>query len=315
MSRRSDLPSPLPERPFSVAEARKLAVTDGRLRAADLTAPHWGVRTMGNARPGNDVERTVSLCREYLPRLRPGQFFSHSTAARLWGCPLPPGLGDTLHISSLPPSRAPRGRTVTGHQYGNRTSPASLRYGLPVSSPIASWLALAAMLPVDELVAAGDHLVLDPYQLDPSDLRPYSTIEQLRSALATFHGHGARAAASALPKIRVGAESRPESLLRLLLGRAGLPEPALNAEVRDVTGRWLARCDLVYPLYRTIVEYDGAGHLTNTRQYEKDITRIENLTAADFRVIRVRRYGLFDAPAETITRVERALRAGGWQCH
>jgi hypothetical protein len=181
-----------------------------------------------------------------------------------------------------------------------------------VSGPAATWLALAAVLPHDELVAAGDHLVLDPYQLDPADLRPYATIEQLNLALASFHGHGARSAASALPLIRRGAESRPESLLRLLLGRAGLPEPRLNIDVTDDAGRWLARCDLVYPRYRTVVEYDGDHHRANTRQYEKDMTRVENLTIAGLTVVRVRKYGLFSAPRETVERVKRALRVGGW---
>jgi hypothetical protein len=63
--------------------------------------------------------------------------------------------------------------------------------------------------------------------------------------------------------LRPGAESRPETLLRLLLGRAGLPEPEVNVDIRDDSGRFLGRADLVYPPWRTIVEYDGDQHRTS----------------------------------------------------
>ena len=43
-------------------------------------------------------------------------FFSHSTAALLWGLPLPPLPDDVIHVSVLAPSCAPEGRGVRGHQ-------------------------------------------------------------------------------------------------------------------------------------------------------------------------------------------------------
>ena len=101
---------------------------------------------------------------------------------------------------------------------------------------------------------AADHLVLEPYQLDPRDIGPFTSIEALRLALGGFHGRGARRAASALDLVRCGAEARPETLLRLLVQRARLPEPPPNREVRDNAGRWLGRADLVYPEFRTVVE-------------------------------------------------------------
>jgi len=238
-------------------------------------------------------------------------FFSHLTAARLWGCPLRAVSDEPLHVSATQPARAPRRRGVVGH-HADPASEIVTRGGFPTSDPIATWLAIASIVTLDELVVAADHLVLDPYQVDPRDIRPFTSIEALRPAVDRFHGRGARRAASALHLVRQGAESRPETLLRLLLQRAGLPEPQPNREVRDDTGRWLGRADLVYADFRTVVEYDGDQHRSSRAQYEKDIIRWERFIAADWRVVRVRAGGLFVTPEATVQRVRRALHSGGW---
>ena len=187
-----------------------------------------------------------------------------------------------------------------------------MRRDVPTSDPVSTWLAIASVVSLDELVVAADHLILDPYQLDPCDIRPYTSIKALVAAVQKFHGRGARRAASALDLVRQGAESRPETLLRLLLQRAGLPEPEPNREVRDDAGRWLGRADLVYAAFRTVVEYDGDQHRMNRAQYEKDIIRWEHFIAADWRVVKVRAGGLFATPEATVQRVRSALLAGGW---
>ncbi|MCU1405843.1 MAG: hypothetical protein JWQ43_2146, partial [Glaciihabitans sp.] len=60
-------------------------------------------------------------------------------------------------------------------------------------------------------------------------------------------------------------------------------------DVRSAEGLWLGRADLVYPRWRTIVEYDGDQHRADTRQYEKDITRMETFADQGWNVVRVRR--------------------------
>lgn len=45
------------------------------------------------------------------------QFFSHTTAANLWGIPLPPWIGQTpLHVSSPFGRREPREAAIAGHR-------------------------------------------------------------------------------------------------------------------------------------------------------------------------------------------------------
>lgn len=316
MPKRVDLPPNLLGRPFAVNEARDAEVGEGRLRGRDLARPFHGIRApVSDPREGNDRVALLRHCRAYAPLLRPGQFFSHLTAARLWNCPLPFEFtaGEPLHVSTLAPARAPRSRGIVGHQLPGDRAETTRRHGLPIVDASSTWCQLASMLPLDDLVAVGDALVLDPLVLDPLDLRPYLTLEQLRDRSANWHGHGCRAAQSALLLIRGGAESRPESLLRLLIARSALPEPEVNVDVTDTAGRVLGRGDLVYRRWRTVVEYDGDEHRTSSRQYDRDITRIENFAHAEWRVVRVRKRGLFGTPQATIARIERVLRAAGWR--
>jgi hypothetical protein len=316
MPRRVPLPAEA-RNPLLYRDARALGVGEGRLRGRDLERPFYGVRSaVDHAREPklSDLSRTLRACRQFAPLLTPDRFFSHDTAAVLWGCPLPDRMAEPLiSVSALAPHNAPRGVGVSGHRSNDQGLRMRIRYGFPVSDPASTWLALAESLPLDELVAVGDHLVLDPAVLDPCDPRPYVTIHELAEAARRFHGRGARKTALALQLVRVGAESRPETLLRLLLLRAQLPEPELNVDVTSVAGRVLGRGDLVWRAWRTVVEYDGDQHRTNDIQYDRDITRIESFVREAWHVVRIRKRGLFVTQNDTIVRVQRALRAGGWR--
>lgn len=326
MPRLVPLPPELSGRAFSVADAADAGLTKGRLRSRDLVSPFYGVRAPAPESPAprqrpafsGDTVPDVALldrCHAFAMRLKPGEYFSHLTAARLWGVPLPVPftLDEPLHVSCFAPQRPPRTRGVVGHQLPQLADAVARRFGVPVADAASTWVQLAALLPSAELVVAGDHLVLDPHQLDPSDPRPFVGIVELAERLARFTGRGKRAATQSLSRVRVGAESRPETLLRLLLIDAGLPEPLLNQILRDSSGRFLGRVDLVYPAWRIVVEYDGDQHRTDTTQYERDGTRIDGLRRAGWTVIRVRKHGLFVRPEATVARVRTALREAGWR--
>jgi very-short-patch-repair endonuclease len=181
-----------------------------------------------------------------------------------------------------------------------------------VGDPASVWVGLATSLDLDDLVAAADHLVLDPYRLDPYDVRPYCSIAELGSALRGVRVHGGAAARRALRLVRQGAESRPETLLRLLLRRAKLPEPELARNLHDASGNWLARVDLYFSEYRVVVEYDGEQHRNDRRQYLRDEGRIDALIAADYSVVKIRSDHLFQRPDIGVARVTSALRNRGW---
>ena len=187
------------------------------------------------------------------------------------------------------------------------------RFDFAVADAASTWCQLAEMLGHDDLVAAGDHLVLSPGVQDPGDMRPYVSLADLTDRVAALSGRGVRAARRAIASVRVGAESRPETLVRLALIRAGLPEPELNVDIRASDSSFIGRCDMVYRRWRVIVEYDGDQHRTDTAQYEKDIGRIDRLIAAGWIVVRIRMRGLHSGAAESVSRVEAALRSRGWR--
>ena len=312
MRRRLPLPNSLARRPFAVSDALREGISERRLRDPELARPFRGTRAVPQSFPAPETRAAreqrllLSACAAYALRLRAGEHFSHQTAARLWGCPLPTWFSSepALHVAIS--GRAARGTGVVGH---HTARPAVVeRHGLPVSDPASTWIALASVLPLDDLVAAGDHLILDPRVLDPRDLRPYLRIDELESRLRSFHGRGARSAKAALPLLRQGAESRPETLVRLLLVRAGYPEPVLQAPITDDRGKLLGYADLYWPEFKIVVEYDGQHHRTDDAAYDRDITRIDDFIAAGNIVVRIRKRGLFTAPAGEVARVERAFR-------
>jgi G:T-mismatch repair DNA endonuclease (very short patch repair protein) len=79
------------------------------------------------------------------------------------------------------------------------------------------------------------------------------------------------------------AESPPETRLRLLMLRAGLPAPVAQFRVFDDDGL-IGRVDFAFPELRLAVEYEGAWH--GERQHVgRDRRRLNRLRAAGWRVV------------------------------
>jgi hypothetical protein len=308
---RKPLPSHLFVRPFTVPTGRASGLGRSRMLGSDLDRPFYGVRV----RSGGELS-AYQLCRAYSVTMADGAFFSHLTAARIWHVPLPTDFAaaEGVHVGTLAPRRAPRGRGVHGHQLTDPSALIVRRFGFPVVDPATMWCQLSSFLGLDDLVAAADHLVLTPrYVADSSDPRPWVGLDDLQTRVELFRGRGSRLLRTAIAQVRDGAESRPESILRLLIVRGGMPEPELNVDVFDAGGRFLGRADQLFREFRVIVEYDGDQHRTDSEQYDKDITRIDDFTAAGWTVVRVRKRGVFHDPDAGVNRVEAALRRAGWR--
>lgn len=235
-------------------------------------------------------------------RMTPDQYFSHTTAAVLLGLRMPEGFRDPeLHVTSVRPHRAPRLDGVAGHESG----PASLVTvdGMPVENPLGTWIRLAASLSLDELIVMGDGLV--------RRTRPLATMEHLGRAVAGYPGRGIRTLRAAFSQVRPGTDSARETHLRLIVIRAGYPEPEVNGIIRNSHGAEIARGDLVFRQYRSILEYEGRQHSEDPRQFAIDISRLDDLMDERWRVIRVDRY-LMARRATLLDKIERALRHGGW---
>jgi very-short-patch-repair endonuclease len=290
--------TPLPEwaeDPFRAKDAAARGVRKGRLRGHDLSVPYRGVRVRGVV-----AHTVLERCRAYSAIMAPGQFFSHQTAARIHGIPVPGREDDEpLHVCVYRPDRAPRMAGVIGHHTDVNTIDTVMREGWFVTAPAHTLLQLAGGLSVDQLVVAGDAIV--------RRRDPMGTLEELAALLPRAGGmRGVARLREAIALVQVGSESPMETKLRLILARGGLPEPELNTDIHDRYGRFLARGDLVYREQRVIVEYDGDQHRTDQRQYERDVDRLESLAAEGWRVIRVLRHHL-DYPESVVRRVRAAL--------
>lgn len=84
--RPAPLPRPLLSRAFTAADALRLGVPPRRLRGTDLLHPTHGVHSTAAPSALHEWAAMVQLA---LPE---DALFSHVTAARLWGLPLPSGM-------------------------------------------------------------------------------------------------------------------------------------------------------------------------------------------------------------------------------
>ncbi|MHC5796803.1 hypothetical protein ACVXZ4_11650 [Lacisediminihabitans sp. FW035] len=284
------------------------SLTRGRLRGADVAHPFHGVSSFGL-----DLGTIVGLCRSYEPRLKPGEFFSHLTAAALWGIPLPhTPRAQSLHVSSRGSVSRPRTRAVVGHRL--TLADFEMIGGLPVTDPETTWCQLAVYLSKEDLVAAGDFLVSGTRLPGGARTEPLSSILLLEAAVKRRRGcRGATKLAWAVPRLRIGVDSRPESLTRLVLVAAGIPEPAINAPTLVDEGRRTLHADLTWEEWKVVLEYEGDDHRTNARTFRNDIERRELFESAGRRYIRVTADDLFLRPGMLTARVMRILRDRGWR--
>ncbi|WP_285116324.1 DUF559 domain-containing protein [Leifsonia sp. fls2-241-R2A-40a] len=239
-----------------------------------------------------------ALCRAYLPLMPEDAFFSHQTAAALLGIPLPADVAHAaLHVSVAFPRTPPRGRGVVGHSLGTVLGGAF--NGLPVCTPEQVWCQLSGVFAPADLVAAGDHLV-------GSRSRP-PLVELARLADAAGHMRrtkGAMARTWALSRIRFGADSRPETLLRLLLEELGFDDIEVNRPVVVDGGRLTLHPDLIIREAQLAFEYEGDGHRVDRRQWSADIRRRELLEARGWRVVRVTADDLFHNRDAFVSRLD-----------
>ncbi|GIG24108.1 hypothetical protein [Cellulomonas denverensis] len=283
---------------FTVAQGRARGVGAARLRV--LRRPIRGVRATGAPPMPDDV---AARCRELRPVLPRSAVFSHATAIALLGVDRPEGLSrpEAIHIQVTTAGQRPHRSGVVAHTGLPSRSPVMLRHGLPVIMPEALWLQLAGELTVDELVVLGDALIRRRAAL--SSVRELSRAAERMPA----RSRGRRRALEALPLLRAGTDSCPESRLRLLIVRAGLGCPEVNRPVFDRMGRFVARPDLSYSNARIAIEYDGDLHRTDRRTWRRDVARRRAVESLGWRMLTCTADDL-RAPAEFLTQLRAALR-------
>jgi len=168
-------------------------------------------------------------------------------------------------------------------------------------APEQAWVRASLTLPFVERVIAADWLL----RLGRTSL------PALRTYVDGSHEHGVRRARRTLRYVRERVDSPRETILRLMLVFARLPEPEPNLWVGNDTDP-LARSDLVYLTYKVVVEYDGQHHWLDQRQRERDIERREALERAGWTMVVVTAEGI-TRPREVVRRVHAALCERGYR--
>ncbi len=100
-------------------------------------------------------------------------------------------------------------------------------------------------------------------------------------------------------------DSPQETLLRVALVDAGIPEPQVQVAVRTAAG--VRHADLGWPEQRVLLEYQGDEHRSSRRRWLEDLTRVQLLEDAGYRVILVGSADLDDGAGALAARIRRAL--------
>ncbi len=226
---------------------------------------------------------------------------SHRTAAALWGLWIAPF--DGIEVTSPAGDRGSRyttsvqRRSIVAHRRLVAPHHVTSHCGLPVTTLARTWLDLAPLGDIHDLVAAGD-----------SALRAGASVAELETLVAEAHRlRGLVRARVAVTVLDERSRSRPESRIRSALVLAGLPRPRVNEPVHDEQHGWVAEPDLHYREARLALEYNGADH-AGVDQMRKDATRLLDLQRAGWEVRTYTAVQAFRRVDEVVTDVQRLLR-------
>jgi hypothetical protein len=278
--------------PFTRAAGLAAGLTPRELRTAKYRRIFQGVYIAA------DVRLTpLARVRAALLTVPSPSFASHASAARVDGVPIPV-LPDE-HVTVLR-QRDRRSRPGIVCHYA-RTARVRTVDGIRLSSAPQMFCELAALLPLVEVVVAGDWLVRNRRASRPA----------LVDAAAGRTGSGAALARVATRYVRASVDSPMETRLRMLLVLAGLPEPRINVPLRDPSGAVIRRYDLSYPSVKVAIEYDGREHIDREQQWEADLARREAGENEGWRILVVTSRGIYGEPERTLRRVHTLLRERG----
>lgn len=286
MPYRREIPDHLRTEAFRASDLDGAGLSRSALRRKDIAPVFHGVHSVGAI---TDLEQR---CAALSLLLGPHHAFSHVTAAIIWSIPLPVHLArdPALHVIAI----GARGRVRRPGVVGWEAEPgADVRtvHGLQVIAPADVWAQLAGMylrrgVPAFDLgwlVSVGDFL-LTGRRAHGGRTAPLCTRDELERALRRRTGkRGVKALVRALELVRVGADSPKESLLRVGLIEAGLPEPDIQVPVQTSAG--LRHSDLGYPAARLLLEYQGDHHRTDRKVWLDDLTRVQLFEDAGFHTI------------------------------
>lgn len=296
----------LARRSFTYSEGLAAGATRSQLRAKNLITPSREIRVPRGQR------------QELLDRVRPytalcaQSCISHVTAAQLHGIPLPWFEDEirTIHLTRPSHSSQPRRRNVIGHSSLLGPEEIASIDGVPVTTLTRTFLDLSALLSVDDLVAVADFLICEHERCFEPPKVALVPARKLESYIRDKrHLRGLGKARTALDLMRIGVDSPPETRLRLMLQRAGLPEFTTNYRLAGDPDVWP---DLACEEFKTSGEYEGEIHKTARKQLF-DRNRDERTAARGWLQVKVYSADMRRGDAHVVDMFKRALRQHGWR--
>jgi very-short-patch-repair endonuclease len=244
------------------------------------------------------LERDHELaCKAVALRLPPGVAIAGPSAAHLWGVDHAGGIRDPVHV--IAPTSV-----WLGPRHGVRVHRADVAAeeivrtgGVPRTTPLRTAWDVAAWCDPEAAVAIIDRmLALNVVTVDALD----GTVRRRRGERSS------RRAREAFALTDAGAQSPPESHVRVRLVLAGLPRPVTQHPVRVHGGR-VVHPDLAWPEFKVALEYDGQWH-DDPRQFHRDRDRLRWLTEVGWLVVPVT-----STSVDAVRTVREALRSRGWR--
>lgn len=280
-------------RPFTRADAVTAGVDPRILAGSRFRRIFHGVYISGAIPDDPFVRAAAALC--FHPD---NAYASHLSAARIYKLPVPAAGCEHVCVVSAEDRRHRAG--VLSHLAPVRPSVVKVR-GVKVSSALETFVALAEILDLVDVVAVGDAM---------TRLRLVTPAELEEKAKGTRGRHATKARRAA-SLVREGVDSPMETRLRLLIVLAGLPEPEVNYTLRDKQGNIVLRFDLSYPVWKLLIEYDGRQHAEDKTQWRRDLQRRELLDNEAWKLLVVTAEDIFKEPARTLSRIRAALKGRG----
>lgn len=271
-------------RPFSAGEARDSGVTWRQLRELVATGvlvhPIRGAYAM--ARLDDTLALRIAMLRLVVPAT---SVITDRTAAWLWGATTALAPNDHLRVPQVsvfsPPGHRLRNGLVEGGERGLALSDVAEVDGLCVTTALRTACDLGRLLHRDQAFAAMDALAA---------LRHFS-VERLVAEVVRFKGYrGVIQLRELAPRVDRGAQSQPESILRLRWYDEGLPRPECQVEVEAPSGSYFI--DIGNREHGIGAEYDG-GEFHGDDQREHDEFRRTWIEQQGWTLIVVRKENLF----------------------
>lgn len=282
------VPTELAGRAFTRAEAATLGVTPRMLQHRRFTEVFPSVYR-ATATKLDDIG-LIDAARRCLPD---DARISHLTRLRLLGLdygPLRPlhfTVGRDLHLA-------------IDDVFLHRTVKMPLRDERAVCVE-AAMVSLAGEMRLIDLIKIGDWLIHRGH-LDTARLLEFASAEPWRP--------GAGAIPWVVPHLDGRSRSLKESETRAVLAFAGLPKPEVNIDIHDGAA-FLGCADLVYLLWKLIIEYEGRQHAFDVDQFDRDIHRYAGFRSAGWEYVQVTK-GKLARPRALVLDVYRVLRDRGY---